>query len=40
MSAYIKKLLGRKDTQQQIDILRTVITDFKQQSEKKRGVYN
>ena len=32
LSAYIKKALGKKDVQQQIDILRTVISDFKQQS--------
>lgn len=30
LSAYIKKALGKKDVQQQIDILRTVINDFKQ----------
>lgn len=35
MSAYIKKALGRKDVQQQIDILRTVIKDFKQKAKKK-----
>ena len=34
LSAYIKKALGRKDAQQQIDILKTVIQDFKQQSKK------
>ena len=33
MSAYIKKALGRKDALQQIDILRTVIKIFKQQSQ-------
>ena len=36
MSAYIKKALGRKDVQQQIDILRSVIKGFKQQAKKKQ----
>ncbi len=31
-SAYIKKMLGKKDAQEHIDILKTIIKDFKQQS--------
>ena len=31
-SAYIKKLLGRNDAQQHIDILKSIIKEFKQQS--------
>ena len=36
LSTYIKKALGRKDAQKQIDILRTVIQNFKQQSKKEQ----